>query len=692
MTARSNSRDDAPKLKWDGVRCLIEDAQSDILLLLDACSVRDPPISGSHGMKQAIAACSPGSPAKEAGSKSFTLNLVDSLHRLGSPGSPFTIQKLYEDMVIQKRRELSQAAAVVNGITEPQLAAQFPVFFTLTPGAVRNLSISALAEAPALQTAPESMTPETHDQAIDTKSVMDLKFGEDRVLVCTTFLGDASAELANFKEWLRTTPPLASRISVEGMFLGPNTTLLISMPPEVYDLLQGNEICLFLGQISSHNMLHLYDKLMGPANARRQSDNPDLEHGKILLEARNAASVTPNMARHEVDKDEEFATAAEAAEAAEAVSTAGKALQNAVAGAAYSAMERKHEVVEDVAMKYAAEQLNALKHVRHLSDETPVPGTLTPAANPPRKTLPDDTPSRHDESAIQDANESGADDSMVTPTARNKRRSLAPKSETRTRCIHCSHGPFKDSSSLRKHVAAAHTRPFPCAFSFAGCTSTFGSKNEWKRHIASQHLCLTYYRCSQCHKKTPEGRDEFNRKDLFTQHLRRMHAPLSIKKAVSKDSKLLMDWENHVKDMQQSCLIQRRHPPHKSACPKPDCNTAFEGRASWDEWTEHVGRHMEKGEGQGLGVDGLLAQWALEEGIIEQKEDGEFKLVEHANGMGGAANGGGGSSAEALKAWNRSAIGGGGGEASGQAADDVEDDHDPRIADLAPAEKMDVDE
>ncbi|GKT90490.1 C2H2 finger domain-containing protein [Colletotrichum tofieldiae] len=54
-----NTREDAAKLKWDGVRCLFEDAQSDILLLLDTCSVRDVPVSGSHGIKQAIAACGP---------------------------------------------------------------------------------------------------------------------------------------------------------------------------------------------------------------------------------------------------------------------------------------------------------------------------------------------------------------------------------------------------------------------------------------------------------------------------------------------------------------------------------------------------------------------------------------------------------------------------------------------------------
>lgn len=170
--------------------------------------------------------------------------------------------------------------------------------------------------------------------------------------------------------------------------------------------------------------------------------------------------------------------------------------------------------------------------------------------------------------------------------------------------------------------------------------STFGSKNEWKRHIASQHLCLQYYRCSQCPPSAAEGKgNEFNRKDLFTQHLRRMHAPFQVKRAMSKrESKLLVEWEEHVKSMQQTCLVTRRQPPQRSACPKAGCQHEFNGAGSWDEWTEHVGRHMEKGEAQGLGVDDLLAQWALDEGIIETKGDGEYRLCA-ANGVLGGPGG-----------------------------------------------------
>ena len=38
-------------------------------------------------------------------------------------------------------------------------------------------------------------------------------------------------------------------------------------------------------------------------------------------------------------------------------------------------------------------------------------------------------------------------------------------------------------------------RIFTCSFAPYGCQSTFVSKNEWKRHVTSQHLQLGFYRC-----------------------------------------------------------------------------------------------------------------------------------------------------------------------------------------------------
>ncbi|KAL8993682.1 MAG: hypothetical protein Q9169_006159, partial [Polycauliona sp. 2 TL-2023] len=78
---------------------------------------------------------------------------------------------------------------------------------------------------------------------------------------------------------------------------------------------------------------------------------------------------------------------------------------------------------------------------------------------------------------------------------------IPPSSQIRSpahtvRCTypHCTQT-FPSASALSKHVLSIHTRPFTCSFARYGCKSTFGAKNEWKRHVSSIHLSLGIYRC-----------------------------------------------------------------------------------------------------------------------------------------------------------------------------------------------------
>ncbi len=221
----------------------------------------------------------------------------------------------------------------------------------------------------------------------------------------------------------------------------------------------------------------------------------------------------------------------------------------------------------------------------------------------------------------------------LSPPATKRSRNTKNISKTKGQfaCKQCDHTPFKDLGALQRHTASAHTRAFICVFAFAGCTSTFASKNEWKRHTSSQHLNLSAWvcelqACGKVHGQAKNGTaivkgSEFNRKDLFTQHLRRMHAPHSVKRMQKKNP----EWEERLKDLQASCLRVKRHAPTKLACPLPSCDAVFEGSTCWDDRMEHVGKHLEKAA-QSTGAnrfevkqenDELLVNWALREGVIE---------------------------------------------------------------------------
>jgi hypothetical protein len=174
-------------------------------------------------------------------------------------------------------------------------------------------------------------------------------------------------------------------------------------------------------------------------------------------------------------------------------------------------------------------------------------------------------------------------------------------------------------------------RPFPCPLAGYGCMSTFASKNEWKRHVSTQHIKLGYWRCDLCPPSTDPNDEQtfyyndFNRKDLFTQHLRRMHA--APKDNSSRSQKEYPITEDNLGNYQARCNLQLRSPPQQSGCLFCECD--FEGPTSWEERMEHVGRHLEKDrksrddmlDPAGWHLDEKLEQYLVAEGLIVRDEN-----------------------------------------------------------------------
>jgi hypothetical protein len=206
----------------------------------------------------------------------------------------------------------------------------------------------------------------------------------------------------------------------------------------------------------------------------------------------------------------------------------------------------------------------------------------------------------------------------------------------------------KNSSSPRHGSASSGSganapRPFPCPLAVFGCISTFSSKNEWKRHVSTQHIKLGYWRCDLC-PTTVDTNDpstvyhnDFNRKDLFTQHLRRMHAlPTKDSGAASRDRDIKSGEypvnEDNIAEHQTRCYQSLRSPPPQSTC--LFCDRTFAGPGSWDERMEHVGRHLEKDRKSGgapidikdWNQDAQLQAWLVAEGLVEVDSTGACRL------------------------------------------------------------------
>jgi uncharacterized C2H2 Zn-finger protein len=227
-------------------------------------------------------------------------------------------------------------------------------------------------------------------------------------------------------------------------------------------------------------------------------------------------------------------------------------------------------------------------------------------------------------------------------TRAHSRLSTKTVSSTTPQIVRC--GPcnkvFRNEGMLEKHRKAEHVRPFVCVFHFAGCDATFAAKNEWKRHVTSQHLCLTYYLCT--HDNCAQGKPDsvvrrsvplaknghaFNRKDLYTQHVRRTHVPPQHRKTTPRE------WEDKIKEMQNSALRSRCQLPRRMACPVADCDREFFGDNAWDDRMEHVVRHMDRNGPQDNDCvkfdpdnDTTLTDWAEQVEVIRRTPAGGWEL------------------------------------------------------------------
>ncbi|KAI6902472.1 hypothetical protein KC318_g7791 [Hortaea werneckii] len=246
-------------------------------------------------------------------------------------------------------------------------------------------------------------------------------------------------------------------------------------------------------------------------------------------------------------------------------------------------------------------------------------------------------------------------ETKIVPALRKRQ----PRSAHRTHTPHSRAKSFDRPRKGRKVVASrgkptppsgtafatCNARSFPCPLAVYGCTSTFGSKNEWKRHVSTQHIRLSFWRCDQCPAEDRQPND-FNRKDLFIQHVRRMHpfvlyerrtaATIARKGKRGSGSGAEKDdaMETALAEIAQRCTIKLRDAPMQSGC--LFCDASFEGPSSWEERMEHVGRHMEAARKLDQAApylnswrrDDLTEEWLRAEGLVVEGKGGRLVLTD----------------------------------------------------------------
>lgn len=239
-------------------------------------------------------------------------------------------------------------------------------------------------------------------------------------------------------------------------------------------------------------------------------------------------------------------------------------------------------------------------------------------------------------------------DGAATPSSASPPALSAPTTPPQPRQRVPRRGNLKRDSGLNARLRAPHSNkpprhrheatktnlgPFLCDFYFAGCSRNYATKNEWKRHVSSQHIQSRVYRCDfpACSERKTAT---FNRKDLFGQHLKRIHSPAVHEPAAAvRRSDTEREHFLHITlpKIQERCEIIIRQPPQRSTC--GFCYVVFEGPNSWEDRMEHVGRHYENAAATGEDVsparwrrDNDLVDWSLSTGHVVSDGHKGFKF------------------------------------------------------------------
>ncbi len=284
-----------------------------------------------------------------------------------------------------------------------------------------------------------------------------------------------------------------------------------------------------------------------------------------------------------------------------------------------------------------------------------------------KKTGDDDADADADADTDTDADA----DADADPPVSN--RPLAPNSEQLVAysCGECRTGVrlvFPTQGELDEHTLRVH-KNISCLFAFAGCTERFSKSNEWKRHVASLHLRTQVWNCALCHQS------RFPRKDLYMQHLWRMHSkPVWDEKrawdenrpkkrkasemqgtadaqgaAVAKGSAAgeseALKLYRMCNDMivRDSCVVVRTLPTqwacHMAGCTAPPYT---DNPDAWNKSMDHLIGHYRKNSAATADAPpnpGLVA-WAARTGVIEPCDTvhGGWKLVDKERSYAAAAS------------------------------------------------------
>ena len=272
---------------------MLEQATSDVLILLDCCAAATASAELGSGVTEVIAACGFETSAPGVCEYSFTRSLIDEL-RDWCKRSPLSAAILH--MKVLSRMKYWKPSSVESKAGEPVFheRRKTPVHTIPThEGKPRSIVLSpiesisflspeisaSLAHSPSSDNSSQDVEMEDSADSSATTSIPSSVSSPGngsgqscpRVLIAVALEEDQCLQLDTWVEWLRDIPAIAKYARVEGIYESYSTLMLISLPVNIWDLILNNPAVSFIGFIKSQDLLKNHPSESSTAQAAKSA-------------------------------------------------------------------------------------------------------------------------------------------------------------------------------------------------------------------------------------------------------------------------------------------------------------------------------------------------------------------------------------------------------------------------------------
>jgi hypothetical protein len=301
------------------VQQLLEEAESDVLLLFDSCHSSHPAINvAGQGVTEVIAACGFETQAPAVGPHSFTNALIGELEECFS-GPPISVAELHGRVISSLKKWKPSLLRDGNGHvwTDENGRARYECHKRRTPvhcfltneSPYRSIMLTPLIlklphptvagiDRPHSQssTIPSGETlhsPESSEYNSSTlaTTVSDISKPDHSLQVLLAirleddyFIDDDEDDgkkLRTWCDWLKNIPEGAENITIQGVYKSCSALVILSLPIALWDLIPNEAAYSFIGFVNSNNLANAMDKPnLGPKTvlSYRRTDRPDRAH------------------------------------------------------------------------------------------------------------------------------------------------------------------------------------------------------------------------------------------------------------------------------------------------------------------------------------------------------------------------------------------------------------------------------